>query len=287
MEIQTITEDNLDIIRTVCLDPSVDKKTRNLMENGMEERVKWIKKMIPKGLELLVAFEKPREEYIDYKWVGKILHSDLAVNDRVPMGLIEFLPIECALEPITGKNSLFINCMWILPPFWNQGVGKILLESFIEKAKELGSGSVISYEGDKWFGTSISYMASAFFNKFGFQEVDRDGSRVLLYLDLGSSDPPKFTFPKIKSFNKNRNINLDIFFNNQCPWARYMINTVKKGLTKYNIINCNVVDANQLDIIKENGISRGIRLNNKIIFNRMASWAEVQAAIDKFLKNSQ
>lgn len=284
MEIQTIKEDNLDTVCSVCLDPSVDKKTRNLMEDGMEERIRWIKKRIPKGLEILVAFEEPREEYIDYKWVGKMLHSDLAFRGKVAMGLIEFLPIEYALEPVEGKKSLFIDCMWILPPFWNKGIGKALLESFIEKAKDVGGASVIAYEGDKWFGTSINYMASKFFKKFGFQEVDRDGSRILLYLDLGASDCPKFIFPKIKNFNKNKKINLDLFFNNQCPWARYMINTVKKGLKKYDTINCNIIDANELDFIKENGISRGIRLNNKIIFNRMASWEEIKAVIDKFFK---
>ncbi len=288
MEIQTIKKDNLDAICAICLDPSVDKKTRNLMDEGMEKRIKWIKKMIPKGLEILVAFEKPRKEKIHYKWVGNIHHSELAVQGRVPMGLIEFMPIEYALEPVEGKDSLFINCMWILPPFWNKGVGRALLESFIEKAKEFGSATVIAYEGDKWFGTSISYMASRFFTKFDFQEFDRDGTRVLLYLDLGASTPPKFIFPKIKNFDTiSKKTTLDLFFNNQCPWVRYMINTVKKGLKKYNQINCNIVDANELDIIKENGISRGIRLNNKIIFNRMASWAEIQVVIDNFIKERQ
>ena len=50
MEITFISEDNLDILRGICLDPSVDKKTRILMENGMEERIAWVKHMIPKGL---------------------------------------------------------------------------------------------------------------------------------------------------------------------------------------------------------------------------------------------
>ena len=64
MEIQTITEERLDLICAICLDPSVDKETRDLMEKSMDERICWIKEMMPKGLEILVAFEKPRTELI-------------------------------------------------------------------------------------------------------------------------------------------------------------------------------------------------------------------------------
>jgi GNAT superfamily N-acetyltransferase len=271
----------------VCLDPSVDKEARNLMEDGMENRIRWIKKMIPKGLEIIVAFDNPRQEKIHYKWFGKMLHSDLAVNDQVPMGLLEFIPIKDAPEPVQGKRSLFINCMWILPPFWNIGIGKALLESFIEKAKQVGSASLIAYEGDKWFGTSISYMPSSYFKRYGFQEVDRDGSRLLLYLDLGASNPPKFLSQRSINLNKFKKINLDLFFNSQCPWARYMINTVRGGIKKYNNININYVNTDNNEIIKNFGISRGVYLNGKPIFKRMASWEEIQSELEKVIKERQ
>ncbi|MFX0139123.1 MAG: GNAT family N-acetyltransferase, partial [Candidatus Hodarchaeota archaeon] len=144
MEIQVFTEDKLDLICAICLDPSVDQETKNLMEDGMDRRISWIKKMMSIGLEILIALEKPKQEEIHYKWVGKMLHSDLAVHGQVPMGLLEYIPIEHALEPIKGKNALFINCMWILPPFWSRGVGKALIETFIEKAEQHGGGSVIA-----------------------------------------------------------------------------------------------------------------------------------------------
>ena len=282
MEIQTITEDNLDLICAVCLDPSVDKETRNLMENGMNDRMSWIKEMRSKGLEILVALEKPRNEKIHYKWIGKMLHSDLSIHGQVPMGLLEYLPIEYALEPIEGENSLFINCMWVLPPFWHSGVGTTLLESFIERAEHYGGASVIVYDGDKWFDTSIEYMPLSFFKKFKFKEVDRDGSRVLLYLDLGSSSPPNFIFPQLKDFYKSKKLKLDIFYNSQCPWSKYMINSVKNEVEKKSMIDFNVVKTNNSDLIKDLGISRGVFLNGKPITNRMASWEEIKLEIEKF-----
>ena len=281
MKIQTVTEDKLDLICAICLDPSVDQGTRDLMENGMDERICWIKKMMPKGLEILVALEKPRQEKIHYKWVGKMLHSDLAIHGQVPMGLLEYLPIEHALEPVKGKNSLFINCIWILPPFWNRGVAKSLMKTFIQKAKQTGGASVIAYEGDRWFGTSIKYLPSNFFKKFGFKEVERDGSRALLFLDLGSKIPPKFIFSETTPYIEKDKITLDIFFNSQCPWSKYMINTIKEEIKKYPKVKINTVNTDQRNLIEQIGISRGIRINGKPFIKRMASWEEIKTVVDK------
>ena len=280
MNIQLISKNNIDFISYICLDPSVDKETRSLMENGMSNRIKWIKKMMAKGLEIIVALEKPREDVIHYKWVGKMLHSDLAVQNQVPMGSLEYMPIEQALEPVKGENSLFINCIWILPPFWNIGVARSLMKVFIKKARQIGGATVISYEGDKWFGTSINYLPSTFFQKFGFKEVDKDGSRLLMFLDLGSTRNPKFIKPK-EIFSIEGDIRtLDIFFNSQCPWSKYMINTIKEGMKKYPSVEINVINTDHRDIIEQTGISRGVRINGKPVFKRMASWEEVETQIN-------
>ncbi len=282
MEIQKITEENLDIISSICLDPSVDQETRALMENAMDERTNWIKKMIPKGLEILVALETPRPENIHYKWVGKMLHSDLAVHGQVPMGLIEYIPIEHALEPVEGSTSLFINCMWVLPPFWLKGVGMALVKSFIEKAKKFGGASVIAYDGDSWFGTPIKYMPLSFFKKYGFEEVDRDGSRVLLFLNLGSNIQPKLIYPKVKNLNDNKKRKIEIFSNNQCPWSRYMVNTFKKELAKYSDIDTCIINTCNREIIQNLGISRGVCLNGSLLIKRLASWKEIIPKLAKF-----
>jgi GNAT superfamily N-acetyltransferase len=281
MEIQTVSEDKLEIISAICLDPSVDQETRELMENGMDTRVCWIKKMMPKGLEILLALESPRNEEIHYKWVGKMFHSDLAVHGKVPMGLLEYIPIEHALEPVEGRDSLFINCMWILPPFWHKGVGSALVESIIERAKPIGGISVITYDGDSWFGTSIKYMPSSFFKKFGFEEVDRDGSRVLLFLNLGSNTQPKLIYPKSKNHKSKKTLKFEIYANNQCPWSRYMVNTFKNEISKFSDIDINVIETNRREIIKKLGLSRGVCLNGSPLIKRMASWKEIKKKFEK------
>ncbi|MFX1454999.1 MAG: hypothetical protein ACFFDB_06450 [Promethearchaeota archaeon] len=284
MKIHTVSTIEMEYIDAVCLDPSVDKKTRKIMDSSMTKRVDWIKEMMKKGLRILVALDKPKEEIIHYKWVGKMLHSDLAVQGLVPMGLLEYLPIDYALEPVNGSDSLFINCMWILPPFWKIGIGKSLIDHLILIAQEYGGISVITYEGVKWFGTSIKYMPADFFKNFGFKEVDKDGERILLYLDLGVKEPPKFILPKSIPHNEKDKITLEIFYNSQCPWSKYMINTIKKELINYPKLEIKLVNTDDRKVIKKTGISRGIRINGKPVIKRMASWEEVKLEIDKFKK---
>ena len=76
------------------------------MKEHMEKRLTWIEEMWSKGLEIIVALS-PR---------------------RSKKGLIEYMPIEVAPEPVKGKSSLFINCIWVLPRFKKMGIGEGLMQ---------------------------------------------------------------------------------------------------------------------------------------------------------------
>jgi len=284
MRVKKITETDLDFIPAICLDPSVGKESITAMQDGMGDRINWIKNMMEIGLEIFVALEKPKKEEIYYKWVGKMLHSDLAISGQVPLGLLECAPIEYALEPIKGEKSLFINCLWILPPFWGKGVGKALIEFLINRAKKIGGTSVLAYDGDKWCGTSINYMPLSFFKKYGFEEIERDGSRVLLHLDLGAKTPPKLIYPKYESFEDKNDARLVAFYNCQCPWSKLMIDDLNKNTKDNPNIKLKIIETNNRKIIEKFGISRGLIINGTPVINRLALWNEMQKEIEK-IKN--
>lgn len=281
MKIQKITEEKLDYVRAICLDPSIDPQSRAAMQSGMTDRTCWIRKMMQKGLEILVALEKPKLERIHYKWAGDICHADLALHGLVPKGLLESVPIEFALEPVKGKKSLFIDCVWVLPPFWLTGVAKCLMKSFIHRAKQFGGASVLAYESDKWFGTSINYMPSSFFKRFGFKEVARDESRVLLFLDLGAGKQPTLIYPETKPLDENNKIMIDVLYNSQCPWSKWMVDIIKRNIKKYPRVALNIVNTDDRKVIEEFGMARGILINGKPVIKRMASWKEIRTEIEK------
>lgn len=215
-----MSPEELDYVAAVCLDPSIPSKWRQVMEPCMDRRREWLKTMMPKGLQVSVAFEKADVVkaslgFKNSKFLGMAMHGVF------PEGLIEYLPIKIAPEPVKGRNSLFVDCIWVVPPFWHRGVAKALLERVIQKAKAHGGISVLAYEGDKWFGF-FPYMPTSFFKRFGFQEVDRDGSRVLLHLDFGNGERPTLIRSKIKKAKVDCKMVVDVFHNNQCPWSGWM-----------------------------------------------------------------
>ncbi|MFQ6086591.1 MAG: GNAT family N-acetyltransferase [Candidatus Bathyarchaeia archaeon] len=281
MEFRKITIDELYYVPAICLDPSVNPKQREAMKKHMENRLKWLEKMVPQGLGVIVALENPKSETLHYPWAGNIRHADLAVKGKVPKGLIEYLPVETALEPVKGENSLFINCIWILPPFWKTGVAKGLMRQFIEEARELGGATVLAYEGDKWFG-AFDYMPASFFRKFGFQEVSRDETRVLLHLDLGARESPMLVPPKKRMIGEKGKMVMDVFCNTQCPWSGWMVDKIKRNIRKYSGVTLNVINTDRRDAIEQFGVARGVFINGEPVIKRMASWKEIKSALNKF-----
>ncbi|MFB0567227.1 MAG: GNAT family N-acetyltransferase [Candidatus Bathyarchaeia archaeon] len=282
MEFRKITADELDYISAICLDPSVSPKQREAMKNHMEKRLRWLEKMMPQGLGIIVALENPKSETLHYPWVGNIRHADLAVKGKVPKGLIEYLPVETALEPVKGENSLFINCIWILPPFWKTGVAKGLMQQFVEEARKWGGATVLAHESDKWFGTSIKYMPSSFFMKFGFKEVSRDETRVLLHLDLGAHKSPMLIPPRKRVAGEKGKILMDVFCNRQCPWCGWMVDKIRRNMRKYSDVTLNVINTDSRDVIEQFGMSRGVFINGEPSIKRMASWKEIKSALNNF-----
>jgi len=276
MQIRDVSPEELDYVAMLCVDPGLRPKWREEMTPAMGARKEWLKVMMQKGLRVMVALEKS-EDVLRSFGARSAKIRELIVRGNIPKGLIEYLPIEFALEPVRGEKSLFIDCIWVLPPFWHNGVAKSLLEKFIEDARPYGGTSVLAYEGDKWFGF-FQYMPTKFFKKFGFKEICRDGSRVLLHLDLGADEPPTFIHPKNKVIEKGDKLVLDVFFNSQCPWSKWMVDKIKRNIKKYNAV-VNEINTDDRKTIEEHGMSRGVCINGVPVIKRMAPWKEIETIV--------
>jgi len=282
IQIRDLSPEELDYVARLCVDPGIPQKWRKEMTPAMDVRKEWLKTMMRKGLRISVALEKGEDVLRSLGARNKKIR-ELIVCGNVPKGLIEYAPIEFAPEPVKGERSLFMDCVWVLPPFWHGGVAKSLVEKFIEDAKTYGGASVLAYEGDKWFGF-FPYMPMSFFKKFGFTEVGRDESRVLLHLDLGADKPPKLIHPRIKRIAKGDKLVVDVFFNSQCPWSRWMVDKVKRNVRRHNAI-VNEINTDNRRVIEKYGMSRGVCINGEPVFKRMAPWKEIAPVIKQMLKH--
>jgi len=258
VNIYEVAAHELDMVAAICLDPSVPKTRKKAMESSMEARKRWLSSMMQVGLKVAVALGPRR---------GKL-------------GLIEYIPIQHASEPVQGKNSLFINCIWVIPPIWKKGVAKTLLSYAIEQGKKTGGITTLAYDGDKWFGV-FPYMPSSFFQKFGFKEVDRDDSRVLLHMDLGGGNQPSLIRPKTQRIPNNGKVVVEILFNNQCPWSGWMVDKAQRALKKYD---ATVVAVNTDDqkILRKYGLARGVLINGVPAIKRMATVKEIESLAQKY-----
>jgi len=280
VRIREVSPEELDFVSAVCLDPSVPRRWREIMEPCMVDRKNWLKAMMAKELQVSVALEKP--EVVAKSLESKIERAKAkAVRGSVAKGLIEYVPVEFACEPVEGGSGLFINCIWVVPPFWRRGVARALLERCIEKARAHGGASVLAYDGDKWFGF-FPYMPASFFEKFGFKEVDRDGSRVLLHLNLGDDERPRLIRAKARKTGKSDKLVVDVFYSSQCPWSGWMVDKVKRCMKKYGAV-VNAINTDDRTVIEEYGLSRGVCINGKPLFKRMASWKEIDFAVKQVI----
>jgi GNAT superfamily N-acetyltransferase len=226
------------------------------MEDHMAKRLKWIEKMMP-HLQIIVALGTRKSR----------------------KGLIEYLPIEMAPEPVKGKKSFFINCIWVLPRFKKVGIGTGLMQHVLDDAKKVGGASVIAYEGDKWF-EYFDYMPAGYFKRFGFREVSRDGARVLLHLDLGAHMTPRLLTPKNYRVEENGKTVVDVFCNSQCPWCGWMADEVERNV-KGSELTIRRVNTDSREVIEEFGLARGISINGSPVVRRMASWKEIESTFER------
>ncbi len=255
LEFRKITAEELPYVSYLCL-WGISQKQKEAMKGHMEKRLKWIEEMWSKGLEIIVALG-PRKS---------------------KKGLIEYLPIEFAPEAVEGKDSLLINCVWVLPRFNRAGVGKGLMSHFLDDARKVGGASVLSYEGDKWFGY-FDYMPTSFFKRFGFEEVSRDETRVLLHLDLGAHTKPELLTPKSQRIKKKDKTVVDVFCNSQCPWCGWMADEVTRNVTDPDMI-IRQINTDNRESIEKFGLARGISINGKPVIKRMTAWKEIRSVLD-------
>ncbi len=256
LEFHKITADELPYVSYLCL-WGVSQKQKDAMKRHMATRLKWIEEMWSKGLAIVVALG-PRKS---------------------KKGLIEYLPIEIAPEAVKGKNSLLINCIWVLPRFMKAGVGKGLMQHFLADARNVGGASVLSYEGAKWFGY-FDYMPASFFKRFGFKEISRDDTRVLLHLDLGAHAAPRLLTPRSQRIERKGTTVVDIFCNSQCPWCGWMADEVCRKV-KGSGITFKVINTDNREAIEEFGLARGISINGRPAIKRMAAWREIKSTLER------
>jgi GNAT superfamily N-acetyltransferase len=278
MEIRELREDELDLAVLPCADPGF----RRTLNQGMALRREFLRKMMGKGLSILVASEDQKgREKLDYPGVGEVRTEDLSSKGKIIAGLIEYSPIEETNFPVSGKNLAFIHCIWVIPPFWKQGVAKRLMETLLSKThvENFLGAAVIAYEKESWWGF-FDYMPSWFFQKFGFTGAARDGNSILMLKSYKDAKPPKFILPERRSTSKVGKVKAELFWSGQCLYSWWVKKLAEKEFGKSPRVELSFLNTDERKTVEKSGITFGLRINGKVIYNRIPSWNEVKTALE-------
>jgi hypothetical protein len=280
MQIRELKEDELDLAVLPCADPGF----RTTLNQGIALRKEFLKRMMKKGLSVLVASEdqKGRNE-LDYPGVGKVRTEDLSSEGKIIAGLLEYSPVEETNFPVRGKNLAFIHCIWVIPPFWKQSVAKNLMHMFFEKIQDVGfsGAAVIAYKKESWWGF-FDYMPGWFFRKFGFRQVERDGNSILMLKSYKDANPPQFILPESKSTSGPRKVKAQLFWSGQCPYSWWVKRLAEKKFAKNTDVELSLVNTDERKTVEKSGITFGLAINGKTMYNRIPSWDEVSKALRLF-----
>ena len=257
-EIRDLTSENLGVEAVCC-----EVENKDLQEVA-DEKVAWLKEMMVKGLRAKLAYE-----------------------DEKPVGFIEYLPIEYAPVGVGGRNLTFIDCIWIFNPnpdkrpsgFQGKGYGRALIEDAEADAKKTSKGmAVTAYDHDFWF-TPMS-----FFTHFGYKEVNRRGTLVLLMKTFEPVEPPSFLESKYKPQLLPGKVVVDAFWNAKCPMGLVVMRRLREVCAEFgDLVFLEEICTNERKVIDQYGRSSGIHINGEGRFWAPPSKKEIRAELKKAL----
>jgi len=220
-----LTLDNIDKEHICCA--IGDKKH----QNGVEKKKEWIKNKLDDG------------------------HIFRKLNARGKT-FIEYEPLETAWIPISGKNYMYIYCLWVAGSYKGQGIGKELLEYAINDSKEKGMSGICTLTSKK---KKPFIGEKKFYEHYGFKVVDTIGEYELLALQFENKETPKFS--EITRKMKIEEKEFTIYYSNECPYVEYEVNELTE-YAKENNIKINFIKIDSLEKAK----------NVPCIFNNWANF---------------
>ena len=228
------------------------------------------------------------------QWLGgmmkKGLRGQIIFKGDVPLGFIEYQPIELAPCPAVGKDLFFVNCLmvhlWDLGPgkMDRKGYGRMLVEAaekdIAENTKAKGLAAW-GYDNEYWF------MPYKFFRHLGYEIVDREEQRVLLVKKFGRVQDPKF---RAQSFTRDPAAGkaiIDFFYNGQCPFRLGQLQRWRKISQEYGEdVIFNELHTDDSAILNEHGISSGLFVNGEQIFADPMTDEDIRDRISRAIRGS-
>ncbi len=262
-----------DEVAAFCAGRGRDAKTREIKRR----RRYWLEEMAPRGLTVLLALDPKPPRFLDFDGERVSCDELTLFADGLAVGLLEYVPIHETLYPVEGRDYLFVDCLWVIPPYRRRGAARALTEGVIREARARNAGvATIAWRG-KGPSEKPSFMPATFFRSFGFDAVDEDGDRVLMAITYGSAEKPSFL--KAES---SEGEGVEFLCHRSCPaslWAAAELAREAAEAGKADAVR--MVEAEGRKGVRRYGALFGVRVDGRVVVNRLASRGDVARVLEK------
>ncbi len=109
---------------------------------------------------------RKRRRYLDAT-IPKGFHKKILIFHETVVGQIEYAPADASYYPITGKNVIVMNCIWVLRKAKGHNFGKLLFANMTKSEKNASSFATVALENhwSPWFKKQQM-------EKFCFKSID-------------------------------------------------------------------------------------------------------------------
>lgn len=222
----------------VCLEDSSIE-----MEGAGDHKARWYDKMQDRGLRV-----------------------KLAIDDGVPVGMIQYLPIEHS--PAVGSDLYMILCIWVhghkegVGDRQGHGTGTALLEAAEQDTRELGAKGIVA-----WGVVLPFWMKAGWFKKHGYRKVDRIGVRELVWKPFAKDAvPPRWIDQGPRPPRVDGKVAVTAFVNGWCPASNTVYERAKMAAMELgDDVVFESIDTSEQAAMIECGHSDCVYLDGKVV----------------------
>ena len=196
-------------------------------------------------------------------WLADRFDEGLVFLKSVERGkcFIEYIPAECAWNPIEAPGYMYINCLWVSGSFKGHGYSSDLLSECIEDSKEKGKEGLCILAAAR----KKPFLADPKFLKYkGFEACDEADNGIQLW-HLPFEE--KTELPVFKECAKHPHINergYVLYYTNQCPFnAKYvpiLEETAQKNGIPFKAVKIESRKDGKISIVKHNRAGRVMQM---------------------------
>ena len=218
--------------------------------------------------------------------ISKGLKVKVAIDNGKPVGFAHCLPIELGTWGMTGKDLMTIPCLTLKHDLVykqevGSGYGRMLVEAAEAEAKKGMKGvAVLCYDHDFWL------MPFSFFKRLGYNEVAREGNKVIMLKAFASVAPPVMHELNYKPQLIPGKVVFDVFWTPICLTSILEIHHVREVCAEYGgDVILNEYNCSNKDILEKFQTTRALFIiGNPKCWGHAAPREKLREELDKALE---